>query len=435
MRSAGGNTSGAKRDAAKLLEPLRTHVVKLLQELVRTNTVALPPKGNETPGQKVLAEFLRTHGVPTELYDTGFVRSSGHRYAKPKRYYKGRKNLIARLSGSGRGQSLLLNGHMDTVPPAKGAWQRSPWSGAVRKGRLYGLGSFDMKAGLAAQAAVLCALKRAGIRLGGDLACESVVDEEWGGGGGTLAARLRDSGFDGCVISEGTQLEIYRATRGGFIVDLRVEAGDPSMYFSKGEVMSPALPLARLLNWIESWATKRRAIKTTGAYSEFQDPAPVQVLVVESNRMDPDVPASVPLYASVRVYFQFVPEENQAKVVAEIRHSLQEFERADAFFRVHGIEWKPVLEGPLLGHELSQEHPFTRAMIRSVGAILGTQPVVTAAPYPCDAFLMQRIFRIPALVFGPCGGGAHNANEYVEVDSVFDTARVLISLVLEWCGN
>ena len=97
-------------------------------------------------------------------------------------------------------------------------------SGLVRKGRVYGLGSVDMKGGIAANAGVACALRAAGVRLGGDLMCESVIDEEWGGGGGTLAARLRGDTADACVISEGTQLEIFRATRGGLVVHLIVEA-------------------------------------------------------------------------------------------------------------------------------------------------------------------------------------------------------------------
>ena len=131
-------------------------------------------------------------------------------------------NLVATLSGRGRGKSLLFNGHMDTVPPGRAPWQASPWSGKVSRGRMYGLGSFDMKGGLVAQAAVLCALRRAGIRLNGDLFFESVIDEEWGGGGGTLAARLKGYTADACVVSEGTQLEIYRATRGGLFADLSV---------------------------------------------------------------------------------------------------------------------------------------------------------------------------------------------------------------------
>jgi acetylornithine deacetylase/succinyl-diaminopimelate desuccinylase-like protein len=49
--------------------------------------------------------------------------------------------------------------------------------------------SFDMKGGVVANAAVICALTQADIKTGGDLVFESAVDEEWGGGGGTIAAR------------------------------------------------------------------------------------------------------------------------------------------------------------------------------------------------------------------------------------------------------
>jgi len=72
-------------------------------------------------------------------------------------------------------------------------------------------------------------------------------------------------------------------------------------------------------------------------------------------------------------------------------------------------------------------------MRESARQALDKKPVVTAAPYPCDAFLLHREFGIPTLVFGPCGGGAHNVDEYVEVGSVMHTARVLFTLALEWC--
>lgn len=169
--------------ARKLLRPLHRDILVLLRELVSVNTVAIPPKGHETPGQRALRNFLHARGIRAELYDTAFVRDSGHRLARADRHYDGRKNLIASLAGSGRGRSLLLNGHMDTVPPADGTWRYPPWKPVMKKGCVYGLGTFDMKGGLCAQAAVLCALKAAGIRLGGDILFESVVDEEWGGGG------------------------------------------------------------------------------------------------------------------------------------------------------------------------------------------------------------------------------------------------------------
>jgi len=118
--------------------------------------------------------------VRAELYTTEFIEKSVNPLVRKTRTYRGRKNLSARLSATGRGKSLLLNGHMDTVPTGNVPWSRSPWSGAYRDGCIHSLGSFDMKGRVAASAAVICAMKKAGIKTGGDILFESVVDEEWG---------------------------------------------------------------------------------------------------------------------------------------------------------------------------------------------------------------------------------------------------------------
>jgi acetylornithine deacetylase len=410
-------------------------MVRLLQELVRADSVNRPPAGTEMQAQSVLREFFRTWNIRPEMYSLDILGTSGHRCVRGDRNYKGRKNLTVRFDGVGRGRSLLLNGHVDTVPPGTHGWSDSPWSGRLRGGRVYGLGSFDMKAGLVAQAAVMAALQRAGSQLGGDLIFESVVDEEWGGGGGTLAGRLRGDNADAAVVSEGTQLQILRASRGGFVVDLHVSAGDASAYFSRGEVVSPGVPLGRLLGWVDSWAARRRMLRTDGAYVGMDDPAPVQVLAVEANRMDRDVPLSVPTTGAVRVYFQFLPEEDADAVIGEIRRSLLEFQRCDPFFRQYAIEWKPLYDPPLLGHELAEAHPWTECMRSSAQHVQGIAPVISVAPYPCDAFLLQREFGIPVLLFGPRGGGAHNPDEYVEVTSVITTAEVLLTAALQWCNG
>jgi acetylornithine deacetylase len=428
------NTS-AVAAARKLLRPLRRDLLRLVQHLVQTNTVAVPPHGNETPAQRHLHDFLAAHGVRSELYDTAFVARSKHPLARKDREYAGRKNLIARLRGSGRGRSLLLNGHMDTVPAARAPWRDSPWSGAWKRARIYGLGSFDMKGGLCAQAAVLCGVHASGSRLAGDLLFESVVDEEWGGGGGSLAARLHGDSADACVISEGTQMEIFRATRGGFVVDLLLEAGDSATYFSNNEVMSPTRHLSRLLDWIESWRVRRAALRPSGAYAAFPDPAPVQILAIEANRLEPDVPLSVPLKAGVRVYLQFLPSEDVPAVIQSVRDSLTSFQAGDRFFRENPIGWRPLFDPPLLGHELAEDHPWTRRLAEAATAVTGRPAVITAAPYPCDAFLMHREFGIPTLLFGPAGAGAHNADEHVDFASIMTSAEVLLAAALEWCGG
>ena len=59
---------------------------------------------------------------------------------------------------------------------------------------------------------------------------------------------------------------------------------------------------------------------------------------------------------------------------------------------------------------------------------------LTASEWPCDAFLNQRHFGIPTLVFGPRGAGAHNVDEYVLTASVLRTAEAYLVAALSWCG-
>ncbi len=422
------------RDARRLLRPLRQQILHLVRALVRVDSVAVPPEGHETAAQKVLRGFLKRHGVDAEMYDCGFLERARHPYVRRDRHYRGRHNLIARVPGRGRGRSLLLSGHMDTVPTGPHPWRDRPWSARIRGGRLYGRGSWDMKSGLAAQFAAAVALERAGVRLAGDLLCESVIDEEFAGVGGTLAGRLRGDRADACAIAEGTNYAVVRATRGGHFFDLVCRAGDPMAYFSKEEVVSPAVPFGRLLGWIDGWAKRRKTIDRGETYKDFPDPAPVQVLALEANRFDPDVPWSVPLLARVRVYFQFLPHEDVPAVVREIEASLREFCGGDPFFRAHELAIEPLVDPPLLGHELRADHPWTRCLHGAATGILGAKATLSASEWPCDAFLVQRYFQIPTLLFGPRGAGSHNANEYVEVPSVLRTAEVYLAAALEWCG-
>jgi len=134
----------------------------------------------------------------------------------------------------------------------------------------------------------------------------------------------------------------------------------------------------------------------------------------------------------VRMYMQFLPEEDVDAVIAEYRLELEKFCEADPFFARYPVQWKPLIGGPLYGQELEAGHPWLACMQSSAAAGLGRPVVTTAAPYPCDAGLMQREFGIPTLLFGPRGAGAHNPDEYVEFDSVMQTAEVLLTAALDW---
>jgi len=428
------STAQVAKEARALIRPIRDDILALVRDLVKINSVAIPPEGNEAPAQKALYKALKRARLDVEMYNTDFVKKSRHRWVRHDRNYAGRPNVVARINGTGGGKSLLLTGHIDTVPPGAVTWPMGPWSGHIHKGLLYGRGAWDMKGGLVAQFAVLMALKRAGMRLRGDLLAESVVDEEWAGGGGTLAGRLRGDNADAAVIAEGTNLVVMRATRGGHFFELTVRAGDAKAYFSREEVISPATPMGRLLGWIDMWTKKRRAIDRGDVYTEFSDPAPVQILALEANRFDPETPWSVPLEAKVRVYFQFLPHEDVFAVIREVEDSLAEFCKSDLFFKVYPPEQHNIVWPPLLGHQLPLDHPWTDCLATSANAVLAREVPISAAEYPCDAFLLQREFNIPTLLFGPMGGGAHNVDEFVKLSSVIETAEVLTAAALTWCA-
>lgn len=159
--------------------------------------VAIPSvSGNETAVQERLALTLREWGLEPRI--------SG-------------RNLWA-MAGSGDGPVLLLNAHADTVPSSP-AWTRDPWSPTESGGRLYGLGSGDDKASLAAMAAT--AVRWAQERERGTLVFASTCDEETGGEGLEVLRRELPAA-SAAVIGEPTSLRPATAQRG--LVRLEAEA-------------------------------------------------------------------------------------------------------------------------------------------------------------------------------------------------------------------
>jgi len=134
--------------------------VVLLRKMLQTNTVN--PQGNEKALAELIASELTSFGMEAEVIDLGDNRA----------------NVVGRLRGQGERKALLLNGHLDTVPPGDVEWEYSPFSGQVVSGRIYGRGASDMKGGLAAMILAAKAVKMSGMELQGDLIfCGSAGEE------------------------------------------------------------------------------------------------------------------------------------------------------------------------------------------------------------------------------------------------------------------
>lgn len=160
-----------------VLQWIQQHTDKLLAQLQRL--VSVPSVvGSEGACQEVVAELMKgccdsvdvwePDAAWLEQHPAYFLRGTG---------FRGRPNVVGVVRGRGGGRSLILNSHVDVVDPGPAeAWKYDPWSGAVADGRLYGRGSSDDKAGLAALIFLAQCFRHLGISLVGDVILESVVD-------------------------------------------------------------------------------------------------------------------------------------------------------------------------------------------------------------------------------------------------------------------
>jgi acetylornithine deacetylase len=93
---------------------------------------------------------------------------------------EGRANVIGRWSGAGDGPTLMFNGHMDTSNSGRERFLTGIGykpNAVVKNGYLYGLGIYNMKGALVCYTHAVKALRRAGVRLSGDVIIAAVVGE------------------------------------------------------------------------------------------------------------------------------------------------------------------------------------------------------------------------------------------------------------------
>lgn len=104
-------------------------------------------------------------------------------------------SIIGWIGGSAQGLALMFNFHLDTFPVCDG-WNTDPFTPHIENGRLYGLGSHDMKGGGACVLAAVEAIVASGVELGGRLIVSGTTDEEnWSCGAHAL---IKSGLLDGC---------------------------------------------------------------------------------------------------------------------------------------------------------------------------------------------------------------------------------------------
>jgi acetylornithine deacetylase len=349
----------------------------------------------------------------------------------PGRDYTGRPNVSARRKGKGTGRSLVLSGHCDTVPLGTKAWWHDPFGAAIEDGKLYGLGACDMKAGLAINLGVMRALQELGIDLQGDLICESVIDEEFGGVNGTIAGRLHCGPSDAVVIPEPTDLVICNGGRGGQVAHITLE-GPEGIIFGDQEPGHAIRELAHFLKWVDIFRQRRRD-RLPGWQPGALDPIPVWVTKVNAGGWGWNVPITVPADVRLELYLQLMPGEEKDQVRGELLGMLDEMV-AD---KPNDFDKRPEVVFPIRfmpGSEIPAESPLIQTVKLAARRVLGHPLEVRPLLAPSDLYVIHLDFNTPAFHLGPRGGGAHAADEFVVVEDIVVVTKILALLAVDWCG-
>jgi acetylornithine deacetylase len=377
--------------------------VALTRELVRVdsrNPTLVSGAPGEARAARVLADVLSAWGFRVAVQE-----------AAP-----GRPNVIARIgSASAGGRSLMFNGHIDVVGVE--GMTHAPWEASVRDGRLYGRGSSDMKAGVAAMcAAAARAVSASGSSLDGEIIITAVVDEEYSSLG-TRALVADGVRADAAVVTEPTILAIMPAHKGFVWVDVVVHGR--AAHGSKWDVGVDAIRHAGLL--LAALDALDVELLASREHSLLGRPS------LHASTIDGGIGLSTyPDRCHFTIERRTIPGESTAAVMAEIE---------EAFARVRAR--RPDLDASvsLIFEQPPSDVPVDAPIVRALDGALracGEEVKVTGMSAWTDAAILNEA-GIPAICFGPGDIGlAHAAEEYVLIDEIERATLVLAALAMEW---
>jgi acetylornithine deacetylase len=326
------------------------------------------------------------------------------------------------------GPTVILQGHVDVVPPGDpAAWPGDPFAPRIEGDLLYGRGACDMKAGVAANLAALAAIRASGVELTGQLALHLVASEE-DGGLGAFATLRRGHRGDACLIPEPTALTMITANCGALTFELTVpgSAAHGSIRTAGVSAIEKFLPLFQGLRALE---TERNA-EPDPLLAGYQIAAPLSIGQIAAG----DWPSTVPDLLIAHGRYGVLLDEDPAAARAAFEQRVAEVCAADPWLRAHpaSVRWSG---GQFASGRLPAGDPLREVVAGAHADTVGGQVAERGAPYGSDLRLYAGA-GIPTLHYGPGDPAvAHSAQERVSLTETTQTARTLIVAALRLTGS
>ncbi|MFD5396744.1 ArgE/DapE family deacylase [Streptomyces sp. NPDC127097] len=418
--------SAEERAALEAID--ETAIAGLLRELIAIPSVT--GSAAESEMQHRLAGQLDRLGLDVDLWPVDLPALRAHSgFPGTEAPREEAWGLAASTPGGDDGPTMILQGHVDVVPPGDlQKWDGDPFVPRVVGDVVHGRGACDMKAGLVANLAALTAIRASGARLRGRVAAHFVVGEE-DGGLGAFATLQRGHTGDACIITEPTGGTLVTANAGAltFRIEVPGQATHASTRDAGVSAIDAYLPLHQALDRLEA----RRNTATDPLMTEYTTPYALSIGTLRAG----DWASSVPDRLVAEGRLGVALGEDPAEAVADFETCVTEACAQDPWLRDHPaiVTWPG---GRFASGRLPAGHPLG-ALVRDAhaDAVGGPRVRERGAPYGSDLRLYAAA-DIPTLQFGPGDVRlAHSAQEQVSVPEVAAVARTLALAVLRTVGT
>ncbi|ABR46282.1 acetylornithine deacetylase or succinyl-diaminopimelate desuccinylase [Alkaliphilus metalliredigens QYMF] len=383
-------------------------LVKLTQDLIKIPSHVNYP-GREKEVGIFLSDYCQRQGFDVEV----------------KTIVDERVNVIVTLKGTGEGKTLLLNGHLDTVPP--GEMDFDPYGAEIVDGHILGRGTVDMKGPIASMIIMMLALKRSDLKLTGDIIFTGVIGEEEQSEG---TEDLVKNGIkaDGAIVGEPSSSQYSAGHRGLEWLEIKI----------KGRSAHGGVPHLGI-NAIEKAGKLISAIQDT-IYPKLEKrshplmgPSVMNFGYIKGGIQ----PSTVAGDCIIQIDRRYIPGETVATVIAEYQEVIDHLKAHDSDFDAEIIRMpNNMLTLDHLPLETSLDDPITVALKNALSAVLEREPVLSTKRGWTDASLLYNFANIPTIVYGPGDiSYSHTKNEQIAIKELIEAVEVYFLTALQFCGN
>jgi acetylornithine deacetylase/succinyl-diaminopimelate desuccinylase-like protein len=375
--------------------------------------------------QRLLDTAVKLVAIPSRTGEAGAVSDcladmlieDGFGVERPVGGHPTAPAVVARFDSKRRGRTLQFNGHLDTVhlpfvPPA------------VNGDRLTGSGSSDMKAGVAAAAEAMHALRDSGVMAAGSilLTAHDLHESPWGDGS-QLDTLIADGYVgDAVLLPEYLSDRLPVIGRGGLIWKVAVRRRGAPIHevYRPADEPSVIAAAAKLVAQLGELGVKVAVRSDPMAGNES-----VFIGQIHSGEIFNQYPQECRVEGTRR----WLPGTKKADVELEFRAVLDEVARSTG--TTITVEFFLMRDAFLL----DQKHPFVAAFQQAYQVTAAAPLPIGAKPFCDDGNSFWSQAGVPAITHGPVASGAHTLNEWVSIDDLVRVALVYALTAVAYCGQ